>query len=91
MPSFGVYACDMLVFCVRVWRPQVEGGVSSSVTPTLFFFNFLNFILCVWVFCLHVHVCTTCVPGACGGWKRTLDPLKLKLQVFVRHDVGARI
>lgn len=27
------------------------------------------------VFCLHVYVCTTCMPGAHGGQKRSLDSL----------------
>lgn len=28
--------------------------------------------------CLHVCVCTTCVPGACGGQKTVLGPLEME-------------
>lgn len=30
-----------------------------------------------------------CMPDACGGQMRTLDPLGLELQTAVRHHVGA--
>lgn len=30
------------------------------------------------VFYLHVHLCTTCVPGAQGGLKKMLELLELK-------------
>lgn len=47
------------------------------------FFFFKNF-LCVWVFCLHVYLCTTCMrkPEEC------VSPLRLALQTVVA-DVGA--
>jgi hypothetical protein len=32
------------------------------------------FILCVWMFCLHVYLCPICVPGTHGGQKRVSDP-----------------
>jgi hypothetical protein len=39
-------------------------------------FWFLHvFFLCVWMFCLHVCPCTTCMPGAHGGQKKELDLL----------------
>lgn len=31
----------------------------------------------MWALCLHVHLCTTCVPGILRSHKRTLDPLQL--------------
>lgn len=40
--------------------------------------------------CLHVSVCASCVPGACGGQKKLLNPLELELQMFVGHCVGPR-
>lgn len=44
---------------------------------------FIHFItLCVWMFCLPVCMCTTCMPGALGDQKGALDPLKLELQVL---------
>ena len=37
---------------------------------------------------MHIYVC---VPGACGGLKRTLDPLELELWTAVSHHVGLGI
>jgi hypothetical protein len=39
--------------------------------------------------CLHVCLCATCVPGACGGQKEVSDLLKLQLQTIVNHHVCA--
>jgi hypothetical protein len=50
---------------------------------------YLNFILCVWLFCLHVCLCTTCMPCACRGQKRASDPLEVELKTVGRHHVGA--
>lgn len=50
--------------------------------------TFLNFwlifiISCIWVFCLHVHLCATFMPGTqgdsetpCGCWELNPDPLQ---------------
>ena len=32
------------------------------------------FILCGWIFCLHLFACATCVPDAQSDWKRASDP-----------------
>jgi hypothetical protein len=43
----------------------------------------LYFIWCVWVFCLHVHLFSMCLPGAGGGVReqtRTLDAQELESQ-----------
>lgn len=47
------------------------GGLLSQVS--LFYF------MCVCVFYMYVCMCTTHVPGACGGWKAASDPLELEL------------
>lgn len=47
-------------------------------------------IICIWVFCLHVCLCTTCMFGACGGQKVS-EILDLELQFVVRSQVGAGI
>lgn len=69
------------------WGVNQEDGFcySSSVPVSLVttwkcLFNFKLFfiILCVWVFCLHIFLCTTCEPGAQGGQKR--DSLKMEFQ-----------
>lgn len=41
------------------------------------------------VFCLHVCICTTCVPGASSGQKRVSDPVELELQMLVSYHVGS--
>lgn len=41
------------------------------------------------VACLHVCLCTACVPGARRGQKRVLEPLGLELLVVMNHLVGA--
>lgn len=33
------------------------------------------------MFHLNVYVCTTCMPAACGGQNRVLDPRELELQM----------
>lgn len=54
-----------------------EGGLVALVLVCLQFVLVLDFIFiyCVWVYCLHVCLCTS----ACGWQKRALDPLELKL------------
>lgn len=53
------------------------------------FFFFYLFLLCLWVFCLHVWMCTTYVSGAHGGQKGEPEPLEQELQKFISHHVGA--
>jgi hypothetical protein len=55
-----------------------------------FIFNFY-LILCVWVFCLHVCLCTaTHMPGAYTGQKLS-DPLELELCMTVSHHLSTGI
>lgn len=49
------------------------------------FMVFKIFILSVWMFYLHVFLCTTCVPGTCKGQKRALDLLGLSYHVGARN------
>lgn len=49
------------------------------------------FPFCVWVFCLHNSVCAPLVCKAHGGQERAPGLLKLELQAFVSHPVGAGI
>lgn len=39
--------------------------------------------------CLCVHVCTAHNSGACGGQKRAVDALELKLQMIVSNHEDA--
>jgi hypothetical protein len=45
-------------------------------------------ILCVIV---TAWICAMCMPGACGGQKRTLDILALELKVVISLHLGAEI
>lgn len=47
------------------------------------------YVLCIWLLCLLVCLCTTFVPGPCGGWERVFNPLELTLQMVVSHCVYA--
>ena len=52
-----------------------------------FYFKGLFFVY-VWMFCLHVCLCITCMPGAHRGQKRASDSLELELQMVVSHCVA---
>lgn len=61
---------DFTVFCFSKLKPHIESQGYTSL---------LVFHLCVCVFCLHAHMCTTCVLGACRSQKRSSDHLELEL------------
>ena len=42
------------------------------------------------MFCLHVYLCPTCVPGVFRGQK-VWNPLELELQTVMSHHVGDEI
>lgn len=54
------------------------------------FYQYLKNIclFCVWMFCLHASLCTTCVVLAEseGDQKRVLDPLELQVVVSTRNQ-----
>lgn len=59
-------------------------AVMPTISPpfcreTSFHFEylFIIFVLCVWMVCLHLYMCTACAPYACGGQKKVPDPLEL--------------
>lgn len=49
-------------------------------------FSKIDFYL--YVLCLYECVSTACVPAACRGQRRVLDPLELELQMVVSCLVG---
>lgn len=64
----------------------------------LFFFRFfyeyhtslyLNFILCMWVFCLYVCLYTLCMLIACRRQKRVSGVLELEFQIVVNCHMNA--
>lgn len=64
------------------------GGRKMSKRCHLFFTLKYFFPLCSWVFCLHVCLCLSWVPGACRGPKSVSGPLGLELQTAEGQLVG---
>lgn len=70
------------------------GSLQGVISPALLRFEshfgcILLFISCMFVFCLHVYMCTTCVLGALKVQKRASYPLVLKLLMAISHHVSA--
>lgn len=42
----------------------------------------------MYVFPLHVCMCTICISGAHGGQKRALNPQEISFQIVVSHHVN---
>lgn len=49
-----------------------------------FFWRFIS-IICVWAFCLHACLCTTNMPAAWEGQKKSLNPLEQELNMVLSH------
>lgn len=64
------------------------GMLNKSIFKAIFLFPY--FIFCVWLFFLHVFMCTMYVPGAQRGQRRVWDPLELELAMVVSRNVGAK-
>jgi hypothetical protein len=60
---------------------RVLGLKACATTPGCFY-------LCIGVFCLHVCMCTMCMPGACDQ-KKVPDPLELELWMVVSHHLSS--
>ena len=50
-------------------------------TELFYFLDYFRFILCLWVFCIHVCMCTVCMTGAHGSQMKAMNSLKLELQI----------
>ena len=53
-----------------------------------YFLEISFYFMCMNV-CLHVCMCTTCVPGAQSSLKRMPYPLELELHIVISHHVSA--
>lgn len=65
----------------RVFKPyfNVYINILMYITCILFW----NLFLCVWALCMHVCLCTICMPGDWGSQKRAWDdPLELEWQLW---------
>ena len=63
-------------------------GLSVVTVDICFFFKDV-LILYVWVFCLHVCLCTTCMLDTHRGQKRVSDSLQPELHMVVSCSVDA--
>lgn len=61
--------------------------LSPSISYHFNFQNLIIYFLCIGT-CLHVCVCTTCLPSG-GGQKREPDLLAMELQIVVTFHVCA--
>lgn len=68
---------SLTLLCL-LWLLQLSARVDSLFLLTQIFI----FILCAWVLCLNVWLCTTCVPGACICQKKAPGLPELWLQKF---------
>lgn len=57
----------------------VECPVTIKCNTVVLFINLKLFILHVWVFQLHVCLCTNCIPDVYRSQKRVLHLLELEL------------
>jgi hypothetical protein len=56
------------------WVPGQPGLHTETQSYPKNFTNIFRFMLCIWVFYLHICMCTSYVTGACGGQKTGSDP-----------------
>lgn len=66
--SYGLLTSSSIMFP----EPYMEGLIVISI-----FYFWINFVLCVWMFYLHVCMCTMGVPGAHRTQRRVSGPLEL--------------
>lgn len=82
------YQTTLLALCHI--RDMVDLCLEINSSPGhILIFLFIFKTLCVWVFCLHERLCTTCVSGTHQS-QQSLDPLTLELSKVANCDVGAR-
>lgn len=65
--------------------PSCPSSKHSAIVCSFIIYDFtilFLFILCMWVFCLHVRLCTMCTQCP-GGQKRAPNPLGLESQVSI--------
>ena len=71
-----------------IWRKREREGEREK--EVLFNFYLIKMLKknCAWMFCLHVCLCTICIPSAQRGQKRPAGPLELEFQMVVSYCVG---
>lgn len=68
-------------------RTCCKHKIHGNPCPEFFLKNLIN--LYMWVFCLHLHLRTTCMPGTRRCQKMMSDPWGLELQVVMSHYMYA--
>lgn len=79
------------IICLHIFRERSERKLSSVYLYLCYFFLISITFMYLGVFVWHVCLGITCVPGACRGQNKALDPLNLELQVVVGFYVVLRI
>lgn len=75
-------ALVLLIFkYMALWFNNIYEGKSLKLVDW-------PFIICAWVFCLHACLSTTYFLGTWSSQKTVSDPLRLELQMIVKHHVG---
>lgn len=59
-------------------------------THSIFLYSIFDYYYFMWVFCLLICLCITCVSAACRGQESVFYPLELELQTGVSSGRGAR-
>lgn len=76
--SYTLFTGNIINEVVKCSYTIFENSIITTmviIIHVMFFFFKKRLTLCVWVFCLHLHMCATCVPGAWGGQMKALDPM----------------
>lgn len=67
--------------------PAMVALLKDGIFHNCFFHLYISH---AWTFCLHICLCTMCMPIARGGHKMVSDALELELQNVVIHYVGVK-
>ena len=74
--AYMMYVCKFIwsrcmYVCARMWKPEVSLEYHSSGACLFVYCLFIFFKTCLflilWVFCLGVYMCTTCMPNVPRG------------------------
>lgn len=74
--------------------PECEAGKAGQTSPELWQSHTQRcacvYLNPIYLFCLHIHLCTIYMPGIHRGQKRVSDPQEHELQTVISLCVGAR-
>lgn len=74
--------------------PECKAGKAGPTSPELWQLHTQHcacvYLNPIYLFCLHVCLCTLCMPGTYRDHKRVSDPLEFELKTVINCCVGAR-